>query len=87
VFSYHSRQGYFRLVRRAGRWFVEFDGLVSRTFETADEAAEAVARGQSGLGVVISDPPPGRVSDWRRGDLPPLWPPGPASSRPRIIDR
>jgi hypothetical protein len=49
VFSFHSRQGYFRLVRRAGRWYVEFDGLISRTFHTAEEAAAAVSHCQSGL--------------------------------------
>jgi hypothetical protein len=65
---------------------VEFDGLVSRTFGTADEAASAVARGQSGLPIAISDPPPGRVSDWQRGDLPRVWPPAPPSSMPRLVD-
>jgi hypothetical protein len=74
------------LVRRAGRWYVEFDGLVSRTFDTAEQAAAAVARGQSGLPIPISDPPPERVSDWRRGDLPPLWPPAPPSFRPRFLE-
>jgi hypothetical protein len=77
VFSFQSRQGYFRLVRRAGRWYVEFDGVISRTFPSAGEAATAVSRGQSGLPVAISDPPPACVSQWRRGDLPPLWPPAP----------
>jgi hypothetical protein len=86
VFSFHSRQGYFRLVRRAGRWYVEFDGLISRTFHTAEEAAAAVSRGQSGLPMPISDPPPARVSDWSRGDLPPLWPASPASPLPRLVD-
>lgn len=73
-------------MRRAGRWYVEFDGLVSRTFHTAEEAAAAVSRGQADLPVPISDPPPPRVADWRRGDLPPLWPPAPPSGMPRLVD-
>lgn len=87
MFSFQSSQGYFRLVRRAGRWYVEFDGLVSRSFDSAEDAAAAVARGQSGLPRAIFDPPPERLAQWRRGDLPPLWPPTPPSHRPRIVDR
>lgn len=74
MFSYRASEGYLRLVRRNRRWFVEYDGLVSRTFDTAQEAAAAAARGDAGL--PLENPPrgPADLGDWSRGDLPPVWP-------------
>jgi hypothetical protein len=66
---------------------VEYDGFVSRTFDTAQEAAAATARGEAGL--PTENPPrgPADLNDWSRGDLPPVWPsPAPSGVR-TIFDR
>ena len=84
MFSFHASEGYLRLVRRGGRWFVEYDGLVSRTFATAKEAAAAAAMGEAGLPTGAAPRGPADLRDWSRGDLPPVWP-SPAPSGVRTI--
>jgi hypothetical protein len=76
LFSHNSDQGYFRIVRRGRRWWVERDGLISGPFDTARSAAQALARGEVTLGEtrVEADDLPDDLEHWRRGDLPPLWP-------------
>jgi len=76
LFSLSSDQGYFRIVRRGGHWYVERDGLISASFDTPRAAARALSRGE----VILGDAPvpgtgvPADIERWRRGDLPPLWP-------------
>ena len=88
MYSYRAPQGYLRLVRRGGRWFVEYDGLVSRMFATAQEAAAAAARGDAGLPTDAAPRGPESLSEWSRGDLPPVWPaPPPPSGVRTTYDR
>jgi hypothetical protein len=87
VFSYRAAEGYLRLVRRGRRWFVEYDGFVSRTFDTAQEAAAAAARGEAGLPIDNTPRGPADLSDWSRGDLPPVWPSPPPPGVRTIVDR
>jgi hypothetical protein len=86
LFSYRTDGGYFRLVRRAGRWFVEWDGLVSRTFDSPEAAARAAGKGESGLPAPASDRPPAALAEWTRGDLPPVWPARPPPGGARILN-
>ena len=87
MFSYRASEGYLRLVRRNRRWFVEYDGFVSRTFDTAQEAAAAAARGDAGLPTHNAPRGPADLNDWSRGDLPPVWPSRPPSGVRTIFDR
>jgi hypothetical protein len=71
VFSYQAPEAYYRIVRRGGRWYVEYDGSVAGRFDTPEAAARALARGpvileglaDAGAGV------PAVIGDWFRGDL------------------
>jgi hypothetical protein len=67
LFSFRNNSGYFRIVRRARRWYVEYDGLLAGTYDSAHAAARAVAEGQTGFGA--RPLPPGDIAAWHRGDL------------------
>jgi hypothetical protein len=72
VFSYQGREAYFRIVRRAGRWYVEYDGAVAGSFDSAQGAAEALADGRirfDGLEADAGVDVPPDIDDWFRGDL------------------
>jgi hypothetical protein len=71
VFSYLAPEAYFRIVRRGGRWYVEYDGAVAGGFDNAQAAAEALAMGRVRLeGLDVEDPQvPANLACWYRGDL------------------
>ena len=71
VFSYLAPEAYFRIVRRGGRWYVEYDGAVAGGFDNAEAAAEALAMGRVRLeGLEVEDPQvPANLACWYRGDL------------------
>lgn len=71
VFSYLAPEAYFRIVRRGGRWYVEYDGSVAGGFDNAQAAAEALAMGRVRLeGLDVEDPQvPANLACWYRGEL------------------
>ena len=67
AYEYPSAAGVLRLMRVRGRWLVHFAGRRSRQWSSADEAARAVARHQSGLREWDrqQDEAPEDLIDWR----------------------
>jgi hypothetical protein len=71
VFSYQASEAYYRIVRRGGLWYVEYDGSVAGGFDSSAAAAGALARGEVTLEGL--DPAgrgaPADIRDWFRGDI------------------
>jgi hypothetical protein len=71
VFSFQAPEAYYRIARRGGRWYVEYDGAVAGGFDHAQGAACALARGKLRF-EGLDDPGrgvPADIGDWFRGDL------------------
>lgn len=71
MFSYQASEAYYRIVRRGGRWYVEYDGSVAGGFESSATAARALARGEVTLEGLddAGRGAPADIHDWFRGDI------------------
>jgi hypothetical protein len=64
MFSYHGPDGEFRIARRRRRWYIEFNGDVLGGFQSASDAALALAECDFWP---LSGPLPPTLGQWHRG--------------------
>ena len=78
MFSYHIPEGDFRIARRGGGWYVEFNGETIGAFDSPSTAALALAECEF-VWPNLRRPPPDLAS-WTRGEQ---RRPGPGLNEPR----
>jgi len=66
VFSYRIPEGDFRIARRGGGWYIEFNGETVGSFASPDSAALALAECE--LAWPELPRPPSELTGWTRGE-------------------